>query len=159
MEHPYGKIIEKPVSTIDIMPTILDVLNISSSTPLEGSSLLPLVRPNSVSKGREYIYLEENLDDKFILKAVVQDNQWKYIFTEKSELRDVKQLGREELYNLMDDPLELNNLVKSGLPILEFLHNKLNYFQSLCEENAVQPSRTELDPSTLERLKALGYLK
>ncbi len=156
---PQGKIIEPQVRNIDIMPTILDILNISYTGHLEGMSLLPLCRGKDDQGQRENIYVEENLRNQFILKGIIRDNTWKYIFTEKSEWRDVKRLGHEELYNLADDPRELNNLLGQESEVLKFMRAKLDFYKRYCEERAVSPAQKELDYETFEQLKSLGYLQ
>ncbi len=160
VEHiPQGRIIETQVRSIEIMPTILDALNISYAGHLEGTSLLPLLRNKEEMNRYEDIFIEQNYNHEYILKGILRNNIWKYIFTEESKLRDVKKLGAEELYNLVDDPGELNNLVRQEAKVLKIMRAKLDFYKRYCEERAVSPSEKELDYETLQQLKSLGYIQ
>jgi arylsulfatase A-like enzyme len=66
--------------------------------------------------------------------------------------------GQHELYNLKDDPKELNNLIKQQTETGEKLFRTLEQFQaqnSRAEEKVDDRPLTEED---VERLKALGYI-
>ncbi|MFH1039270.1 MAG: sulfatase [PVC group bacterium] len=154
-----GRVVEGPVRSIDIVPTILDVLDISSDVPWEGVSVLPLIKNEKTKKSCGNIYIEENLDDTFILGGVIKNNEWKYILTEKSELRDVEKEGREELYNLTQDPEELNNLAHLESDVLETMRDFLVSFKNRSPYPAPNPSRVKVNRETVRQLRALGYLQ
>ncbi len=59
-----GQVSRNMVSTIDIMPTVLDIINIYDLPSLPGRSLLPDVRGEKV-KGREYLFGEYNTHQQF----------------------------------------------------------------------------------------------
>ena len=90
---------------------------------------------------------------------MIKDNKWKYIFTEKSKLRDVKKMGSEELYNLIEDSQESQNLIGHEPEILKLMREKLNLYKTYCKEKAAQSVHVELDQETLRNLKSLGYIK
>ncbi len=77
---------------IDIMPTILDILDMELRARCEGISLLARHRP-------QLAILHTSWKDEFL---GLRDDRWKYIL----RLQD----GFEELYNLKDDPDEKKNL-------------------------------------------------
>jgi arylsulfatase A-like enzyme len=162
IKFPYskfaGKVINSQVRSIDILPTILDFLNIKPTNNLEGRSLLPLLEDPYLNICNE-VYIDHNLDDRIILKGIIKDNRWKYIYTIKSDKRDIKKLGFEELYNLKEDPKELNNLVNKRPNILNYLRNKLAYYQKYCTSKAFTAPKAKLDKQTIKQLKALGYLQ
>ncbi len=93
------------------------------------------------------------------LQGLIKDNEWKYIYTKKSPLRNVEKMGHEELYNLIDDPKELNNLTEQKAEILRVMRNKLDFYRQHCEKKAISPSQVELDEETIRNLKSLGYLQ
>lgn len=86
----------------DVLPTFLDAAGTEPSRPIDGRSLLSLVRNNAAS-WREYIDLEH---DVCYSPAnhwnALTDGNWKYIF----HARD----GEEQLFNLRADPHELADL-------------------------------------------------
>jgi arylsulfatase A-like enzyme len=152
-------VIDEPVRSIDIVPTILDLLGISSGVTLEGNSLLPLMKTGKSSHGSGNIYIEQNLDNAYILDGIISNNEWKYILTEKSELRDIEKAGSEELYNLTVDPYELNNVVQRELDVLKIMRDSLATFKNRLTSPEMIPARIKVDPETVRQLRALGYLR
>lgn len=95
-----GTHVPTPVSLVDLMPTILDCLDLRLDGPVTGRSLKP-----ALSGGRiESLPLYAESDLAFMesrcapLRSVITD-RWKYI-----------QTTRPELYDLVQDPGELHNL-------------------------------------------------
>lgn len=145
------------VGIIDIMPTILEILDVSSDNHMEGVSLLSLINKNGPVDRNDYIFGETYLG-RFTGKAVSYKN-WKYIYTESSELRDISKLGPEELYNLDIDPNELNNIINQKPEIVQTLRTKLSFYNQYVKEKAVSsPEKANIDEKTKEQLKALGYV-
>lgn len=154
-----GRQIAAPVKVLDLVPTILDFLDIESDVDWEGSSLLPLIENEKSEETGKPIFLEENLDGNYILSGVIKNNEWKHILTEKSALRDVTKEGREELYNLVQDPQESNNLVDREPEMLETMRNYLIGFKNRLPAQERNPSQVKIDPETIRQLRALGYLQ
>ena len=109
-----GSLSEIPVSLIDIYPTLIDLCGLPKETmkspkgrPLDGNSLLPIIKepkkgkwsgPDSVltsmyNWAHEYIPNEQSYS--------LKNSQWRYIRYSN---------GKEELYNLIKDPKEWNNI-------------------------------------------------
>ncbi len=103
------KTIEHPVSSLDIMPTILDLLNIrypqGRLVGMSGSSLLPTIQGSSLHERPVWL----RSDSRFLLQegrtTAVRGNRHKYIYH-----HDTMQ---EEFYDLEADPHEDNNLAKT----------------------------------------------
>lgn len=160
---PKGVAIKTPVKSIDIMPTVLNILNVHYNGDLDGKSLMPLIKNADGTFSNESIFIDENTSvQKAILKGVIKNinnNEWKYIFTEKSKLRDLKNVGQEELYNLTEDPHELNNLTKEKTEILKIMRNELDFYKRHCGKKALSPLEKDLDYETIQQLKSLGYIQ
>ncbi|MBS1813691.1 MAG: arylsulfatase [Acidobacteria bacterium] len=97
-----GAAVRGMVEIRDVVPTLLDVAGAPIPESIEGKSLLQLVK----SKGegwREWIDLEHNIcyDETNHWNALT-DGEWKYIFHAFD--------GHEQLFNLQNDPDELNDL-------------------------------------------------
>ena len=109
---PSGVVVDTPVRSIDIAPTLLDFAGAAVPDRMEGASLRGLMtgeeRPGSGADIFVDHYSAKNLGR---LNGVIRAGRWKYILTVKSELRDIDRLGREELYDLEADPAETTNLV------------------------------------------------
>jgi arylsulfatase A-like enzyme len=104
-----GTVMPQPVELRDILPTFLDAAGVEPPRPLDGKSLLSLVKSNGAG-WRPYIDLEHDL-------CYAPENHWnaltdgltKYIY----HARD----GEEQLFDLARDPHELHDL--AGEPASE----------------------------------------
>jgi len=96
---PSGIVVSSPVSTLDILPTLLDLI-VSRPAPVgAGASLTPMMEENEPvpgDKGDLYFDLE-NFNGSAVISGVIKDGRWKYIRTEKSPLRLVEPGEEEEL--------------------------------------------------------------
>jgi arylsulfatase A-like enzyme len=118
--HKRAKIVPQPVSHIDFVPTLLDLLGQPKHLQCAGKSLLPLIREDTAATTPENIFMEwapnrtkvkkgTSLAPRRMIKRAVDESTRAVISPDgwKLCLRD-KDLN--ELYNLNDDPLETRNL-------------------------------------------------
>ena len=96
---PPGKI-SAITGNIDIVPTLLDILNISPGISMHGSSLVPLILNKSSEPATIFA-------EAFYSKMVI-NRDWKLIFNFSS--------GTMELYHLSTDPKEITNLADKNRP-------------------------------------------
>jgi arylsulfatase A-like enzyme/Tfp pilus assembly protein PilF len=135
------------VSTVDVMPTVLDLVGLPPQPGLDGRSLARFVlAPGEPSHDVAYA---ETYFPRFHfgwqhLRAV-RDGRLKYIDAPTPELYDVRA-----------DPGETRNLYRSHSLRAEELRLKLLAMAGDGVQAA--PDRTMLDPETLQRLAALGYV-
>jgi arylsulfatase A-like enzyme len=73
------------VSSIDIMPTICDLANVSPPASFQGTSFLPVFDDLSAS-GRDAIYAEHNWHDYEARDRAVRTSRWKYIRYDYNDL-------------------------------------------------------------------------
>ncbi|NND35060.1 MAG: sulfatase-like hydrolase/transferase [Saprospiraceae bacterium] len=103
--HPEkGRQSEALTSSIDILPTILHTAHVDLPDGIDGKNLVPLF-DNFDKHFREYIFSEihsTGTDGKTIM---CRNNQFKFVYHWLSQ--DV-----DELYDLVVDPGELNNLIR-----------------------------------------------
>ena len=95
-----------PSSTMDIFPTIVDILNLPDSTmlmPFDGESLFPLF--NSKIEKRK-----NKIPFRYLDKGALIDNNFKLVVT------SIKK-NNFELYDLLNDPKESLN-ISSSYPIV-----------------------------------------
>lgn len=123
---PDGKVITDIVQTMDVMPTVLDILGIKDTSPVkrDGKSLLPLImKPgqNSKQKSDEVAevteaafgrtnpggYQEQESGEPVLLQSVR---------TEKFKLISKTENGKTQLslYDLKNDPDEKNNIASAN---------------------------------------------
>jgi arylsulfatase A-like enzyme len=149
---------------IDLMPTILDVLGVHPErSEMQGVSLRPLWEEPSRSPPR--IAFSEAAARRKEVKSLRTDRH-KYIVEIDPEI--VARHGRSYvpdqprvrmLFDLVEDPLEKQNLLAPGDSGSADLASRLE--QQLRAFVAARPGDTEqivLDPETVEKLKALGYV-
>lgn len=147
---PRGQVIEERVGTVDIVPTILDLLGLKAPPNLQGRSLVSLWNPTTSAPPPEAAnYYAENLSPRLTHGwselRVWFDGSSKYIH------------GPEpELYDLDADPQELNNLATSQPRESRRLRLALQRFLDAKAENTTVV--TDLDDEVRKRLESLGYI-
>jgi arylsulfatase A-like enzyme/Tfp pilus assembly protein PilF len=135
------------VSTVDLMPTVLDLVGLAPQPDIDGRSLARLVQhPAAEAPGVAYA---ETYFPRFHygwqhLRAM-RDGKWKYIEAPTPELYDVQQ-----------DPGETKNVYKAYSRRAEDLRLLLEKMAGSGVQAA--PDKDTLDPETLQRLAALGYV-
>jgi len=99
-----AKVVKDQVSSIDVMPTILDLLDVPVSAvvkkQMRGASLVPAFRNEAVARD---VYSETDYRLYTYKRSLITRDGWKFIYTLENNAR--------ELYSLSDDPGETNNLV------------------------------------------------
>jgi arylsulfatase A-like enzyme len=145
---------------VDLMPTILDVLNINFKGQMQGQSLLPSMQGKQRhSKDRIYASLDIGKSQKM---RIVRTDRWKYI------IGDMDFSEKDEIYDLREDRFEKRNLItESGeaLPQLKIyltdhIRECLGLFQSKYSKGRKNADDypEELQKDRLEILRALGYI-
>jgi arylsulfatase A-like enzyme len=124
-----GKVIDAPVSHLDVYPTLCELAGVEPPPWLQGSSLMPLVRGETESL-HEAIFAEVTFHAAYEPQRAVRTERWKYIRRfddypgpvlancDDSESKDVlvaagwgdREVPRERLYDLILDPAEADNL-------------------------------------------------
>ena len=100
-----GQQIDKPVDTIDIAPTLLDIAGVDVPKSVDGVSLNSLLKGDGKVTWRDATFHEfffhEGVNPYPVWQAV-RTREWKYIRFDKP--------FDEELYDLKKDPYEITNL-------------------------------------------------
>ena len=149
-------IIEKQVSLLDVMPTILEALNIKPPKQTLGKSLLEKavlssLLNNSFLSGRNTSNSNfSELDTEKTLKSIITP-EWKYIYNYGN--------NTDELYNIKTDPLELYNLTDKEPEKRNQLRNQLFKWASNSKKYEAKKNSFKLSNKEAEELKALGYVR
>jgi choline-sulfatase len=143
-----SKSIGQQVSLLDVMPTILSLLNLSFPDQVLGESLI-------TSEGEErripkrFLFSELgrfNYDQKAIFT-----DEWKYIYNYTSFF--------ESLFNRTNDLGDKVNLVSDQSAMRNRLKDSLNKWVEAAHK--YPPKKVEVTPSqeTVDKLKSLGYIE
>lgn len=101
------KNINQIVRSIDITPTVLDLLNIQTEETLQGTSLLPTTEGIDLN----LVSLAEHGYKYFSLRS----KYYKYIYRKKTE---------QEVYSVVSDPAEKDDVSTYSPALVEKLHNE-----------------------------------
>jgi arylsulfatase A-like enzyme len=151
-----GLRIPERVSLVDLLPTLLEMLEIEEERPLQGRSLLPLLAEGG---RQEAIYSEY---PPFSLYTLISGT--KKLILRGRPSKDITDYQEVELYDLQSDPEEMQNLGESD-DAFQRMFDRLvaKSFENLALRDAIQqgkePETDTLDEETIEQLKALGYLE
>jgi len=160
---PKGKTISNLVSTVDIFPTIMDVLDIKVNENIQGKSLCPFEDREIHSficaeygglhtrafKGLTAWRIASKIKD--ILGEIDRGCKCIRTLTHKYILS----LQKEELYNIHDDPFEEKDISHESPEIVASLRKQL---ENTVDISYFGPEEFKERKETLDRLKALGYI-
>jgi arylsulfatase len=146
---PAGKRVSQTVQLIDVMPTLLEQLELPPPAGLQGASLAPWLAGEPPSAAA--IAFAEGIKRGLEQKAVYAGS-WKLIKT------DV--IDRVQLYNLVEDPGERNDLARRRPPPMKLLRGLLEQQVALNARAAggFDAEHVRLTPEQRERLESLGYI-
>jgi arylsulfatase A-like enzyme/Flp pilus assembly protein TadD len=144
---PPGEGVQARVRLIDIMPSVLDMINIPMPEEIQGLSLLPYMEGKKKQDLTSYIesyFPRENYGWSELVGLV--DGDWKYIKAPKPEL-----------YNLSLDPGEEKNLIQEENKIAQEKKDKLENIIAN-SISSIAAKRKALTAEERERLRSLGYI-
>jgi len=162
IKFPHGKwggtVINDPVESVDIMPTVLDFLETPGPKHVQGISLLNTIKNGGslvTPAAKKRSVFSERLIQGSELEVSVQT------LTEKYYHRVVQS---DEFYDISKDPLEQKNISGTRKNSEFIFQNRIKIFKrknknlyslSSGPSDAIQP---EMDKETEDQLRALGYL-
>jgi arylsulfatase A-like enzyme len=120
-----GKAIHERMSSIQVMPTILDLLDVPLNDvvakQLRGDSLAATMRENHVPRD---LFSETNYREYTFQRSIITPDGWKLIYTLESD--------RRQLFQLDQDPQEANDLSTAEMRIADELQTRLfAHFKSI----------------------------
>ena len=102
-----GLTLDHPVSTLDVAATVLDYFGTSADLPMHGKSLKPLL--NGMSQQRDFAYNEWSVNPS----RCGVELELRMARTRRHKLTLELLSGAGEMYDLFDDPWEMNNLFRT----------------------------------------------
>lgn len=145
---PKGRRISAVVRTVDILPTVLDLLGQPAPEGLHGRSLRPLVDGSADDLG--LVGYGESLELHRLFRTtplrLLREGRWKYVHE-----------VHPALYDLETDPAETTDLAAAHPEIVERLRARLRALLEAAPEASDDAVR-ETSASERAELEALGYL-
>ena len=145
-EREASRVVDEQVRTLDVMPTILELLSVPAPTRTDGNSLGPLI-----------------LGRKEASRTVLGETEYPLRFG-WAPLRSIRHEGRKfieaprpEFYDLESDPGETRNRYVPWDAMTKKLRGMLREMSSKLPA-ARKPSPGAISPDTVAELRALGYL-
>jgi arylsulfatase A-like enzyme/Flp pilus assembly protein TadD len=140
-----GRVVKAQVRTLDILPTILDLLHISPPTRLDGESLRPYFSAGQDSD--RIVFGETDYPLRF---------GWAPLRSIRADGLKFIEAPRPELYDLTRDPQEeTNNYAPWDVSVQKF---RAMLADGRRKASPTSPSARTIPQSTIDELKALGYL-
>lgn len=128
-KYPGGEIIDAPIISLDILPTVLDAVGVEELTaaPLDGKSILPLVTGEKQTQHEMLFWTEGGTEGEW----AVRYGKWKLVAV-KSQI---------ELFDLETDPSEIVNLAVQYPDTLEHMVIAFENWLNEMEEPMQIPSK------------------
>lgn len=159
---PQNKIINARIQNTDIMPTVLDMLNIPIIDKIDGISLLPLIE-RKTEKGNDFIFAE-SIEEHFkgnkrvFMKGI--KGKWRAMIMGNWKIIYIPHPGKNifELYDLKEDPEEKNDLINKEKEIALQMERKILDFINK-QTNEGDADLSSLTEKSKKLLIKLGYLE
>jgi len=146
-----SKIISDQVSTLDIFPTIFELVGIMQNNTKYSSSLVPLINNQPMTEKAIFLHTIPYEKESPLDKIGMRTSKYKYFRNSKNPKKDV------HLYDLENDPYENNNISKNNFPIIEEMEKLLRDMQNNTLELDNTLSKEEEEKISKE-LRKMGYM-
>lgn len=148
-----GTRVTAPVSLADVLPTLLELLGLERAPRVTGQSLVGLVR-GEPAKAR--LLFAEYGGRQDVWAKSVWDARWRY-----TEIQDPDRFT-VELFDRQADPREEHDLAALRPDVAAryaaALDARFGPERRLLQDRSGESPAVDIDPATLERLRALGYV-
>ncbi len=144
-----GQQIDDLAGIIDIVPTVCDLVGVDAPAGIEGQNLAGYFGNQPPLPEDRYLYCESMHPTNYGANSFVglASTRWKYIHT-----------TRPELYDLLNDPGEQNNLIEDQARQASILEENLAQITELAARQGTVQQNAPLDPDLLHHLRSLGYV-
>ncbi len=148
-----GMKVPDQIASIDILPTLLDILDIPHPNQFEGVSL-----KNLIKGGKHSEFAVSERDVAFaIIPSSIRTEKWKlYKNRTYFNMHSDGGMFKSMLFDLKSDPSEKTDKSKDAKERLHHMDILLSNF--LKKKKAISTKQVKPKKDTLERLKALGYI-
>jgi arylsulfatase A-like enzyme len=141
------RVVGDQVRIVDVMPTVLELVGAPVPAPVQGRSLLPLVRGGHL----DLVALSETWYPRhhYGWSELTSISDGRYHFIEAP---------RRELYDTLNDPAELHNLADVSASRADVQEQALREMLARVSAGHAPTAPHAVDPDVEQRLRALGYV-
>ncbi len=132
--------------SIDIMPTILELLGCAPPYEAQGISLLGLIGRRCKALENKFVFAESGRFES------IRTKDWKFV-------RDTRDQRGDQLFFIKSDPLEQENLIQKNKDVAESLRNELESWKVRLTVYGDENSEfsPDIDEQTRARIRETGY--
>ncbi len=141
------------VSTIDVAPTLLELLGLPRAPLHEGRSLVPLLDDPTLQSDR-LVFTESGRDPDGWQRSV-RDRRFKLVQVRSAAEREKLHLDEWTLFDLVADPAETRNVIADHPDVAKRLEDALAAWTR--EQPLFRAPPSDLSPEEAERVRQLGY--
>ncbi|MDD4940060.1 MAG: sulfatase, partial [Candidatus Omnitrophica bacterium] len=141
----HGRQINELTQTVDIMPTLLDLLGIPVPRQAQGKSLVDLMNNKRALPLREYVFSEANGISS------IRSKEWLFLLNNNDQNR--------RFYHLASDPKEQKNMYPENKEAALELESELKKWEASLPsyQDMEYPFDPGIDEATQERIRKSGY--
>ncbi|MEQ8768215.1 MAG: sulfatase-like hydrolase/transferase [Planctomycetota bacterium] len=153
---PEGHTVTSPVSTLDIVPTILDMAGLRAPEELRGQSLVPYLAQPDFEADRPIFF-----EHTHRWQVGVRSNDYKLLHSlVDAECHTEYQFRKDEkeLYQLLSDPEELDDLSERHPAFVEIGDRLIRAYRN-ARHQGLEAGTQQVDPAMAAALRQLGYAK
>jgi arylsulfatase A-like enzyme len=145
---PTGMRIARPVSIVDVLPTVLDLLGEPLPTALDGEDLFAAVPGQGSAPDRVLFGEADHFNREPDITRSARGSRFKLVLDRLS--------GEDALYDLATDPHERRDVKEQNPDEARRLRAELQRFEST---ERAGPTLPEASPEVRRQLEALGYVQ
>ncbi len=154
---PAGLRIDEPVSQVDILPTLLDLLGQPVPEGLDGRSLADYVRGGRPAAPPTPLF--SHIDRYLHGRTGLREGQLKIVHSDTTDARDEPASIEWELFDLKQDPDETHNLAADRVSDLDSLRRRLAAMEDSMRMGNTERQSIELSDELRNQLIELGYVE
>tara|TARA_B100001146_G_C16195983_1_gene441683 strand:+ start:111 stop:1565 length:1455 start_codon:yes stop_codon:yes gene_type:complete len=151
-----GKIISQQVRSIDIFPTITNLVGLPEKSKSHGVSLVPLLKGEKLEEQPVFMETAVNTNKSLSSNTIgVRNSEYKYFRDRNIETKNI------HLYDLKNDPLEEKNIFKEKSDIaknMELQLTKILNEQKITFEKSENTITDDEREQAITKLRKLGYI-
>jgi arylsulfatase A-like enzyme len=147
-ERLRARIVDDVTRSVDMMPTLLDLIGAPWPPSIDGTTLVPLMSGAVPTLGLEAY--SESLYPFYRFG-------WSALHALRAGRFKVVAAPRPEFYDLQQDPFEEHNVFEAQRALAEGMITRLQRIEASASLTA-GPSQSEVDPETAAKLASLGYV-